>query len=322
MKKISILFILIIGFSLFADNVFLKDGTRVHGVIKEIVDGNVHIRMKDSSDNVISQEKVESIVFSEFDTGVYNGVYRNFKINIAFDMPADYWVLHEGDNKNGWLFTLSKREVIKEDETTIKVYSKILDKKSLPEDEKHFIRLAEQTLKSYLPEDYIRINKDIFTTNEVKYFRQWSSYEKTMVMGNKLRFKQINLVTLRNNRLFIFVFDSSIIHFERDTKYFYHMMSTFRFVDTYPVYDVFYNLGGIFFYEKKFKQALKYYELAYKKKISADLMNRIGMCYARLGDFNRAKKCFEKAFKMMPEDDRIKFNLEKTGENSYSGFGF
>lgn len=322
MKKISLFLLLFVTIQLFADNVFLKDGTRVHGIVKEIIDNVVHVRMKNGSDHKIKQEKIESIVFSEYDTGVYDGVYRNFNINISFNMPADYWKLHEGNNKNGWLFTLSKRDVIKEDDTTIKVYSKLLDNKEIPKDEKHFIRFSEANIKKYLPSDYIRINKDILITNEVKYFRQWSSYEKAMIMGNKLRFKQINLATIRKNRLFLFIFDSSIIKYDRDTKYFYNMMSSFKFIDNYPVYDVFYNLGGIFFYEKKYKQALKYYDLAYKKKISADLINRIGMCYARLGDFKNAKKSFKQAFDMMPEDERIKYNLEKTGKNSYSGFGF
>ncbi|MDD5090880.1 MAG: hypothetical protein PHQ23_08185, partial [Candidatus Wallbacteria bacterium] len=99
--------------SALCDTVFLKSGLAHHGKVREMTDDTILFTSNDGEKIKIRVDKAESIVFSEFETGIVEGIYRNFKFDVAFAMPADFWHVKEGDLKDGWLMTLSKRKEIR-----------------------------------------------------------------------------------------------------------------------------------------------------------------------------------------------------------------
>lgn len=322
MQKISIILFLIAGYFLKADTIFLKNGSRMHGKVREMSDGIVYFRDDLGVTRKVKQLEIESIVFSEFESGVYDGWYRNFKLHIAFPLPAKFWKAIEESMKNNLVVTLAKSWDYKEDDTTIKVYLIDVPHGEYPKKDRDKVLYGERVFKNLLPDDYARINKDFYRIGKFKWFRQFSTYEKTMIMGNKLRFKQVNLITFKKGYAIVVIFDASVINYDRDIKYLEPMLKGLEFIDDYPAFSIFENLGNVYFYEKNFSASLKYFKMALDRKVTADLLNKIGMCYARLGKFKKAKKYFEDALKLKPDDEKIIYNLKNTGKNHYSGFGF
>ncbi|MDD2715401.1 MAG: tetratricopeptide repeat protein [Candidatus Wallbacteria bacterium] len=312
----------------YADTLFLKNGVILHGKVKELSDNTVYLASPEGEQVKIKEDKIESLVFSEHSTGIFEGSYRNFKFKIAFPMPADFWYLKEGDLKDNLLITLSKEKDIREDATLIKMYviemlpEEYPDLRQYPKNEKQMVQTSEKILKGLLPDDTARITKEMYqNSSEVLFFKQMTTYTKKMVFGNELLFKQINLVTFAQNKAFVILYDASELNYDRDLPYFTKTAGEFEFIGEYPIYDVFNNLGNIYFYDQKYKESLRYFEAAMKEKVDPDILNKVGIIYSKLGDFRKAREFFEQALKMMPVDAKVKFNMENTGEKHYSGFG-
>ncbi|MDD5092593.1 MAG: tetratricopeptide repeat protein, partial [Candidatus Wallbacteria bacterium] len=195
------------------------------------------------------------------------------------------------------------------------------DPKKYPANEKIWVQTSERLIKTFLPEGYARISKEMMkTTNEVTFFKQSSGHSQQMTLGNELQFKQLNLVTYYGGKAYLLLFSANAMDFDRDLPYFEKTVRSFEFIGDYPIFDVFNNLGNIYFYEGKMQQSLRYFQAALKEQVRADLLNKVGIIYARLGKFKMAKEYFEEALKLLPTDDKIRFNLQNTSDHHYGGF--
>lgn len=123
----------------------------------------------------------------------------------------------------------------------------------------------------------------------------------------------IRVLKLYPNYEKVYAYINSIMSFEKQMNLEYKQNVYEQLYSINPKrYDVVFGLGYLLYQQKKYKQAVPYFESATKLKPGQiDTYKLLGVCYGSSGQLNKSAQSFEQALKINPKDVQVYQNLSR-----------
>lgn len=307
---ISVLFKL----TVLADTLILKNGNMIPCVVREMTGDRFTIEAEGKIQN-IQRNLVESVLMTEFVTGVYGDEYKNFSFRMTIKKPPRWFFIPNASALGNNLVVVSRTT-----EPKITDVAMILSVFQLPGtlealDDMELRQEVETELRRRYP-DYIRFPPEIRPHAGTRALFQQAT-ELVPYLGEKVRYLVKQVAIPWGDRLFVFTARDKMVNFSQNEPDFDMIVNSLEFMDRT---DVFGNLGYLFMKRKDYRTATRYFFEAVKLYPSdADIHNKLGMCLGMTGRYEDAISSFKRAIRLNPNLDEARFNLENTSTFHYSG---
>lgn len=316
LHKVALLFFLAPFFSsaVYADTLVLKNGNMIPCVVRNFSEGSFSYEAEGKI-STIKRELVESVLMTDFLTGVYGNDYKNYSFRFTITKPDKWFFIPNqsmiGDN----LVVISRTSEPKiTDMAMIVSVHQLTGNIGILEDV-DFRKEVERELRKKFP-DFIRFPPEIKPLAGTRAIFQQATV-LIPYLGEMERYMIKQVAIPWTDRIFVFTVRDKMANYSRNEPDFDFIINSMEFMDRT---DIFGNLGYLFMMKKEFRTGARYFEEAIKLYPNeADLYNKLGMCYGMTGRYDDAIKAFKSSLKLNPALDEARYNLENTSSYHYSG---
>lgn len=318
-----IFFLILMQSSLLAESIMLKNGNFISGTISGFENDQYTI-VEDGKKYVIDKKNIDLILIDEFQTGIYENEYKNFKYNCSITKPQRIFFIPKkmaGYNTSSEIHNLlimSKKMIVDESESLVWLDIIKLKEKHSNTNNTEYIELCDTILR----ENY---KGNTRFPGKISLINSYNAYVQKMtnnrdVYGKTMRFMMKQMIIVKENMAYVITCQEKFREFEKSEPEFDSIINSFKFIEAL---DTFSNIAYMHYFNKEYDKAIKYFQKAIEQQPhDAELYNRLGIMFTFVGDFKKARANFEKAHDLNMKNKLIQYNMEKTGNDNFTGLPF